>query len=268
MTVAVTGASGHLGRSVTARLDPADVVLLTRTPENLDARGAQVRRADFDEPGSLGAAFEGVDRLLLISAHDLERRAGQHLAAIDAAKAAGVRHVVYTSVPNPTPDNPAAVVPSHRETEEALRDSGMAWTMLRNNIYAEFQGPVVAQARASGRLYTSIGEGRIAFVSREDCAAAAAAVLTQDGHEGQAYDITGPEAIGAADLAALAGAEVVPVDDEAVIAGMIAAGIPESGARVLTSIHRAGREGFLGNVTSAVQDLTGTAPRALRDVLS
>ena len=119
-----------------------------------------------------------------------------------------------------------------------------------------------------GALYTSIGEGRIAFVSREDCAAAAAAVLMQDGHEGQAYDITGPEAIGAADLAALAGAEVVPVDDDAVIAGMIAAGIPERRARVLTSIHRAGREGFLGNVTSAVQDLTGTAPRSLRDVLS
>ena len=268
MTVALTGASGHLGRSVAARLDPADVVLLTRTPETLDARGAQVRRADFDEPDSLAAAFEGVDRLLLISAHDLQRRTEQHLAAIAAAKAAGVRHVVYTSVPNPTRENPALVVPSHRVTEEALRDSGMAWTMLRNNIYAEFQGPVVAQARAAGALYTSIGEGRIAFVSREDCAAAAAAVLTQDGHEGQAYDITGPEAVGAADLAALAGAEVVPVDDDAVIAGMIAAGIPEGGARVLTSIHRAGREGFLGNVTSAVQDLTGTAPRALRDVLS
>ena len=76
------------------------------------------------------------------------------------------------SVPNPTRENPALVVPSHRVTEEALRDSGMAWTMLRNNIYAEFQGPVVAQARAAGALYTSIGEGRIAFVSREDCAAA------------------------------------------------------------------------------------------------
>jgi NAD(P)H dehydrogenase (quinone) len=265
LSIALTGASGHLGRSVAARLEAADVVLLTRTPEALEGKA---RRADFDDPDSLAAAFEGVDRLLLISAHDLERRTAQHLAAIEAAKAAGVRHVVYTSVPNPTEDNPAAVVPSHRATEEALRASGMAWTMLRNNIYAEFQAPVVAQARAAGALYTSIGDGRIAFVSREDCAAAAAAVLTQDGHEGQAYDITGPEAVGAADLAALAGAEVVPIDDDAVIAGMIAAGVPEPSARVLTSIHRAGREGFLGTVSGAVRDLTGTEPRSLREVLS
>jgi NAD(P)H dehydrogenase (quinone) len=182
MTIAITGASGNLGRAVTARLDPADVVLLTRTPENL--QGA--RRADFDDPDSLTEAFAGVDRLLLISAHDLARREGQHKAAIDAAKAAGVSHVVYTSVVNPTEDNPAMVVPSHRATEEALRASGLAWTFLRNNIYADFQGPVVAQARESGRLFTSVGGGRIAFVAREDCAAAAAAVLTQDGHAGQA----------------------------------------------------------------------------------
>ena len=209
-----------------------------------------------------------MDRVLLISAHDIQKRAGQHQAAIDAAKAAGVRHVIYTSVVNPTEDNPALVAPSHRATEEALRASGLAWTFLRNNIYADFQGPVVAQARESGRLFTSVGDGRIAFVSREDCAAAAAAVLAQDGHEGRAYDITGPEALGAADLAALAGAEVVQLDDETLIAGMVAAGIPEPGARVLTSIHRAGREGFLGDVSSAVQDLTGTTPRALREVLA
>jgi len=268
VTIAITGASGHLGRAVTARLDPAGLVLLTRTPQNLEARGAQVRRADFDEPDSLVAAFAGVDRVLLISAHDIQRRAGQHKAAIDAAKAAGVRHVIYTSIVNPSEDNPAAVAPSHRATEEALRASGLAWTFLRNNIYAEFQGPVVAQARESGRLFTSVGEGRIAFVSREDCAAAAAAVLAQDGHEGQAYDITGPEALGAGDLAALGGAEVVQVDDDALIAGMVAAGIPEPGARVLASIHRAGREGCLGDVSSAVQDLTGTPPKPLRDVLA
>ena len=164
-----------------------------RSTSTRAARRCAARTSTSCEPGSSPAGgFEGVDRLLLISAHDLERRAGQHLAAIDAAKAAGVRHVVYTSVPNPTPENPAAVVPSHRATEEALRESGMAWTMLRNNIYAEFQGPVGAQARAAGRLYTSVGEGRIAFVSREDCAAAAAAVLTQDGHEGRPTTSPGP----------------------------------------------------------------------------
>jgi NAD(P)H dehydrogenase (quinone) len=263
MTLAITGASRHLGRAVAARLEGADLVLLTRTPENLPG----ARRADFDDPDSLAEAFAGVDRLLLISAVDLERRAAQHRAAIDAAVAAGVRHVVYTSVANPVEDNPAAVVPSHRATEEALRASGMAWTFLRNSIYADYQAPVVAQARASGQLVTSIGDGGIAFVAREDCAAVAAAVLAQDGHEGRAYDITGPEAVGAAGLAELAGAEVVQVDDETLIAGMVAAGVPESGARVLASFHRAGREGYLGSVSSAVQALTGSPPRSLREVI-
>jgi NAD(P)H dehydrogenase (quinone) len=270
MTIAITGASGHLGRRVTEllhdRLD--DLVLLTRTPENVS--GGEARRADFDEPESLADAFAGVERVLLISAHDLARRAGQHRAAIDAAKAAGVRHVIYTSVSNPSADNPAAVAPSHRATEQALRDSGLAWTFLRNNIYAEYQAPTVAQAAASGRLVTSAGDGRIAYVSREDCAAVAAAVLAGDGHEGRAYDITGPEAVSAYELAALAGpdVEVVQVDDDALIAVMTATGIPEDGARVLASFHRAAREGSLAAVSTAVEDLTGRPPRALGDVLS
>jgi NAD(P)H dehydrogenase (quinone) len=115
-----------------------------------------------------------------------------------------VRHVIYTSIPEPGEGNPAATAPSHRATEQALHDSGLAWTFLRNSLYAEYQVPVVAQAIASGQLVTSAGDGRVAFVSRDDCAAAAAAVLVQDGHEQQMYDITRPEAIGPRDLAALA----------------------------------------------------------------
>ena len=280
MTVAVTGASGHLGRLVAdlvlERLDPAEVVLLTRTPEALGAyaeRGAVVRHADFDEPDRLVDAFFGVGRALLISAIDLERRAEQHRAAVEAAVAAGVGHMLYTSVPEPDEANPAVVTPSHRATEQALRDSGLAWTFLRNNLYAEYQVPVVEQAIASGQVVTSAGEGRIAYVSRDDCAAAAAAVLVQDGHEGQAYDVTGPDPIGPHDLAALATevggrpVEVVPVDDEALVAGMVAAGMPEPRARALTSFAVAAREGFLGKVSSAVEELTGRPPRSLREIV-
>lgn len=281
MTVAVTGASGHLGRKVADlvldRLDPADVVLLTRTPDALAAyaeRGAVVRRADFDEPISLAEAFTGVDRALLISAVDLERRAGQHRAAIDAAAAASVRHMLYTSVLRADDDdNPSVVAPSHRATEEALRESGLAWTFLRNSLYAEYQVPVVEQAIASGQLVTSAAEGRVAYVSRDDCAAAAAAVLVEDGHEGQSYDVTGPEAIGPADLAALAAelggrpVEVVSVDDEALISGMVAAGLPEPRARALASFAVAARDGYLGVVSSAVEELSGRPPRSLREVV-
>jgi NAD(P)H dehydrogenase (quinone) len=279
VTVAVTGASGQLGRKVAdlllGRLDPSQVMLLTRTPDALAAyaeRGAVVRYADFDEPATLVEAFAGADRALLVSALDFERRAGQHGSAIEAASAAGVRHVIYTSITAPE-GNPAAASPSHYATELAARDSGMGWTFLRNNLYADFQVPVVKQAIASGQLVTSAGEGRVAYVARDDCAAAAAAVLTQDGHERKAYDITGPEAIGPEDVAALAAelggrpVEVVHVDDDALVAGMIENGVPERGARIGLSFVVAAREGFLDGVSSAVEEITGTAPRSLRDVV-
>jgi NAD(P)H dehydrogenase (quinone) len=279
MTVAVTGASGHLGRRVAdlllERLDPSEVVLLTRTPDALASyseRGAVVRYADFDEPATLAEAFSATERALLISALDFARRSGQHGAAIEAAKAAGVRHVIYTSIPEPE-GNPAAAAPSHLATEVAARESGLAWTFLRNSLYADFQVPVVAQAIASGQLVTSAGGGRVAYVARDDCAAAAAAVLTQDDHEGMTYDITGPEAIGPQDVAALAAelggrpVEVVSVDDDALVAGMIEAGAPEAVARIRLSFVVAAREGFLDSVTSAVQDITGNAPLSLRQVV-
>jgi NAD(P)H dehydrogenase (quinone) len=279
MTVAVTGASGHLGRKVAdlllERLEPSRVILLTRTPDALapySELGAAVRYADFDEPATLGEAFSGAERALLISALDFERRVGQHRAAIEAAKAAGVGHVIYTSISEPE-GNPAAAAPSHLASEVAARDSGLAWTFLRNNLYADFQVPVVAQAIASGQLVTSAGEGRVAYVARDDCAAAAAAMLTEDGHEGKAYDITGPEAVGTADVAALAAnlggrpVQVVSVDDDALVSGMIEAGTPEAVARIRLSFVVAAREGFLDSVTSAVLDLTGNAPLSFRQVV-
>ena len=281
MVVAITGASGHLGRKtaelVLDRLDPGDVVLLTRTPEalaDLADRGAAVRRADFEEPQSVRDGLAGVERMLLISAVELGHRVQQHSAAIDAARQAGVRHVLYTSIPNPVQENPAGVVPDHRATEETLQASGLAWTFLRNNLYAEYQVPTAAQAIATGQLVTNTGTGRTAFVSRDDCAAAAAAVLASPGHENTAYDITGPEAVSAEDIAALAGEiagkkiEVVHVDDDAFVAGLTGGGLPEEVGRLFASFGASTRGGFLEGVSSAVQDLTGQPPRSLRTVLT
>ena len=139
--VAITGASGQLGRLVAERVlaqcAPRDVILATRSPDALSdfaARGAEIRHADFDEPDSLRDALVGAERMLLISATDLERRVAQHRAAIAAAKAAGVRRVIYTSGSMPEPPNPAAVAPSHYATEQALAASGLAWTVLRNSL--------------------------------------------------------------------------------------------------------------------------------------
>jgi NAD(P)H dehydrogenase (quinone) len=280
----VAGASGHLGRGVAeellSRVAPGQVRLLTRTPDrlaDLAARGADVRRADLDDPGSLPAALDGGRRLLLISTDALDRRVAQHRAAIEAAVRAGVGHVIYTSVVSPGPANPAAVVETHRQTEEDLRGAGCAWTLLRNNLYAEYQEPEAREAAASGRLVHNRGDSGAAYVSRADCAAACAAVLAQDGHAGQAYDITGPESLSAAGLARiygeLAGRPVEPValDDDAFIAGMVgdsADGHMAYGARLVASFGRAIREGHFAGVSDAVARLTGRAPRSVRNVLA
>lgn len=280
MTIAISGASGVLARAsadhVLRTVDPREVVVTTRHPEalaDLAARGAEVRRVDFTDPVTLTTAFVGVDRLLLVSTDAVGSRLGPQAAAISAAADAGVRHIVYTSVPEPVAGNPALVVADHAGTEQALRDSGLAWTMLRNNLYSHMQIPGLQHAAASGRLVANGVPGATAFVTREDCAAVAAAVLTEDGHEGMAYDVTGPAALTASDLAALAGGlagreiEIVTVDDAAFSAGLQASGLPEEVADLITSFGAATRDGYLANVTSTVADLTGQPPTALADVV-
>ena len=279
MSIVITGTSGQLGRLTAAlvldRVPASEVVLTTRRPEalfDLAERGATVRQADFDRTETLAEAFAAGEKLLLISTDVLGRRAAQHRAAIEAAREAGVRHVAYTSYLNPVEENPAVITPSHRDTEKALRESGLAWTSLRNAFYAEYQVPAGAQAIATGQLVHNSGDGRIAYVSREDCAAAAAAILTTDGHENKAYDITGPEPLGQDDVAALLSevsgrpVEAVAVDDETFIQGLTAAGVPEPAAREFASYGRAIREGYLGEASDAVENLTGRPPRSLREV--
>ena len=279
MSIVIMGASGHLGRLtaelVLDRVPASGVILTTRHPEELSGfaeRGAEVRTADFDQPKTLAGAFAGGERLLLISTQDLGRRVAQHRAAIAAAKEVGVRQVIYTSYLNPVEENPAVVTPSHRDTEEALRESGLAWTALRNAFYAEYQVPAGAQAIATGRLVHNSGDGKTPYVSRKDCATVAAAVLTTYGHEGEAYDLTGPEALDQDDVAALLSelsgrpVEAVAVDDGELIRGLTAAGMPEPAARGIASYGRAIREDFLNEASDAVENLTGRPPLSLREV--
>ena len=282
--LAITGASGQLGRRaaelVLARHSPRDLILTTRTPNalaELAARGAVVRYADFDDPVSLRSAFAGAERLLLISATDLQRRVAQHRAAIDAAKAAGVSHVMYTSGSKPAPPNPAVVAPSHYATEQALAASGLAWTVLRNSLYADYQVAEAKRAVETGSLVHNRGAGRVAYVAREDCAAAAAAVLVQGGHAGAVYDITGSEQYAAKTLAALYGelggrrVEAQAIDDAAFIAGLVGDAAANEhlryGAELLASFGRAIREGYLDVCTDAVAKLTGRRARTLPEVL-
>jgi NAD(P)H dehydrogenase (quinone) len=282
MSYVITGAAGHLGRRAAEllldRVAPADVVLVTRRPDDLAdlaARGADVRFGDFDAPDSLPAAFAGGERLLLISTDAVGARIAQHGNAIDAAKAAGVHHISYTSVGDPSEDNPAGVVPDHRATEGLLADSGLAWTSLRNALYSEYRIPEAEAAAASGVFGHNQGDGRTAYVARTDCAAAAVAVLTGGPeHDGVAYDITGPELLGADDLARLyaeaTGSPVVAehIDDEPFIAGLVGVGLPPFVAELVASFGTAIRGGHLAQQSSAVEDLTGLPPLTVASVLA
>ncbi|MDX6340614.1 MAG: hypothetical protein QOH87_752 [Trebonia sp.] len=275
MRFGVTGASGHLGRLVaaglTAAAGPGEVVLMTRSPDAMAAQpGTTVRLGDFARPETLDHAFAEIETLLLISTDTVGVRLEQQRAAIAAAARAGVGRILYTSVPNPVAGNPAFVVPDHAGTEAALRESGMTWTALRNNLYAHMQLPGIQRAAATGRFVTNQGQGRAAYVTREDCAAAAVAAMLAGGHGNQAYDVTGPEALGAADLAALAGdlVEVVPVTDDEYVAGLLAANLPEPLARGLASFGAGIREGYFADVTKVVQDLTGRPATSLSTLLT
>jgi NAD(P)H dehydrogenase (quinone) len=280
MTVVVSGASGQLGRLVAeqllGRLSVEELILVSRNPRDLAEfaeRGVDVRWGDFDEPESLAAAFAGGDRLLLISTLAMGRRLDQHRAAIDAAVSAGLDHVVYTSFTNPVEGHPAGlVVDEHRETEELLREAPVGWTLLRNAAYAELQVPLGAVAVAYGKLVTNAGDGRVAPISRSDCAAAAVAVLTSYGHGGKTYEITGPDALSQADIARLlsevAGrpVKVVQSGDRKLAWALGRLGTPKPVARAIVDLGIATREGYFDVVDGAFEQLTGRRPRTLRDV--
>jgi NAD(P)H dehydrogenase (quinone) len=279
----VTGASGHLGRRVIELLletAVGTIVATTRSPEKLadfSAQGVLVRQADFNDPASLSAAFAGVDRLLLISTDALGEpglRLSQHRAAVKAAEEAGVSHVVYTSLVGPGPDSPVLFAPDHYGTEAALADSTLDWTVLRNNIYAEVLLGSLGQAMQTGQLFSAAAQGETAYVTREDCARAAAAALASSFNGRRTLDITGPEALSQADLAALAtqiaGKPItyVPLELEQLIQGMVGAGLPRPIAETYASIDTAIAQGQFAGVSNGVEKLTGTKPASVAEFLT
>ncbi len=257
--IIVSGASGQLGGLVVEELlargvAPERLILVSRTPEELQRyadMGASVRFGDFTQPESLPDAYAGGTRMLLISINTLGDRPRLHGNAVDAAVAAGVRHIVYTSIVD-ADNNASPLAADHRATEERIRASGLTWTMLRNQLYMDGIVDRAARMVADGRAELRPGEQRTAYVARADCAAAAAAVLAAGGHENQAYDITGPEVLGTADLARIA-AEVTGTPIEVVtIAGDVAGPAPNPSFEV---------------VSTAVADLTGRPAMTARQML-
>jgi NAD(P)H dehydrogenase (quinone) len=271
-TVLVTGAAGHLGRSVLDQLlasgaAPGSIVAATRDVAKLAglaARGVAVRRADFDDPGSLDAAFAGVGKLLVISTDALDRpgrRLEQQLAAVAAAKRAGVRQLHYTSMPQPD-DSRVSFAPDHLGTERAVEATGIPYTIFRNGWYFENLFHVLPQALRTGKWYTSAGQGRIAYAARADFGAAIAAGLRAEA-QNRTYTLTGTVAHSAEEVAGAVKAstgrplEVVHLSDEQLAGGLRSAGLPEAVVEVFVSFDAAAREGQLSAVTRDLETLSG-----------
>ena len=206
--IVVTGASGQLGRLVIEallkKLPAGEIVAAVRNPEkvaDLAARGVQVRPADYDQPASLAAAFKGADKLLLISASEVGRRVPQHRAVIDAAKAAGVGLLAYTSLLH-ADTSPLPLAAEHKETESLIRASGLPAVILRNGWYTENYTAGVPTALQYGVVLGSAKQGRIASAARADFAEAAAAVLTHENQAGRIYELAGDESYTLSELAA------------------------------------------------------------------
>ena len=204
MTVAITGATGQLGRLTIAKLKtllPEDqIVALARSPEKADL-GVETRAFDYDRPETLAPALAGVERLLLISSSEVGKRAPQHRAVIEAAKAAGVGEIVYTSLLH-ADRSPLSLAAEHVETEAALAESGIPHTILRNGWYAENYTGSIPTALQHGALIGAAGAGRVSGAARADYAEAAARVLAEGGHAGQTYELAADDAWTLADLAA------------------------------------------------------------------
>lgn len=205
MAIAVTGATGQLGRIVIAGLKAkvlaADIVALARSPEKAAGLGVAARAADYARPETLETALAGIDTLLLISSSEVGQRAVQHRNVIEAAGKAGVGRIVYTSLLH-ADTSPLSLAGEHVETEAGLKASGIPHTILRNGWYSENYTGSIGGALAGGAFIGSAGQGRISSATRRDYAEAAIAVLSSAGHEGKTYELAGDTAWTLSDLAA------------------------------------------------------------------
>ncbi|MBY0137430.1 SDR family oxidoreductase [Paracoccus yeei] len=275
MTVAITGATGQLGRLTIAKLKTVlpenQIVALARSPEKADL-GVETRAFDYDRPETLAPALAGVERLLLISSSEVGKRAPQHRAVIEAAKAAGVGEIVYTSLLH-ADRSPLSLAAEHVETEAALAESGIPHTILRNGWYAENYTGSIPSALQHGALIGAAGAGRVSGAARADYAEAAARVLAEGGHAGQTYELAADDAWTLADLAAeisrQSGRDIPYVDlpEAEYAAALVKAGLPEGLAAAIAGWDAGAAQGALFDDSRALSGLIGRPTTPLADVV-
>lgn len=273
--ILLTGATGTTGSATVQQLRAANVPFRLMTRDLARARalfgdGLDLVEGDFAQPETLDAAFDGIERLSLLCAFS-ESMVQLELSALAAAKRAGIKHVVKMSAIKAAPDAPTTIRRSHGIIEQRINESGIAYTHLWPNAFMQNFRRFAPFIRDQGVFYAPVGDARISLVEIADVAAVTVAALTEDGHEGLTYEITGPEAISygecAATLSELLDKPVryEAVSDAAAHQALVDAGIPATAADALIEIDRLFREGFGAPVTDVVQRVTGRQPRSFRD---
>lgn len=281
MRIVVTGATGHVGRLVVeellARGVPAHEVVATgrriEKIKDLADRGVQTRSIDYDDPDSLRAAFAGADKVLLISGSEVGKRVTQHKNAIGAAAEAGVGLLVYTSIAGADRTS-IRLADDHRATEQALSEAGLPVTLLRNSWYLENYTAQIPVYLEHGAIVGCAGDGQVSAATRADYAAAAAAVLSTDGHAGRTYELGGDTAFSMAELAAvvseLSGRQVEYRDlaEQDYAAVLTSAGLPAPYAAALAQSDRGLARGDLLVETGDLSRLAGRTTTSMREAVA
>ncbi|MGW2043705.1 SDR family oxidoreductase [Streptomyces sp. NPDC001858] len=279
MSIVVTGATGHLGRHVVEQLlekVPAEQITAVVRDEakaaDFAAKGVKIAVADYNAPETFDGVLAAGDKVLLISGNEFDKgRPAQHQVVIDAAKAAGVALLAYTSAPGSLT---AALADDHRATEQALTASGVPYALLRNGWYHENYTEQLAPVLEHNAVVSAAGEGRLSSASRADYAAAAVAVLTGEGHENKTYELGGDEAWGfaeyAAELSRQTGKEIVynAVPAEALIGILTGAGLPEHFAVILAGVDASIAKGELVVSSGDLSRLAGRPTTPLAEAIT
>jgi len=269
--IVVTGASGKLGRLVIERIKGSGhVVAAARSPEKVQDLGVEVREFDYDRPETLD--LDGADRVLLVSGSELGERVRQHAAVVDAAKRAGVGLLVYTSAPHADTAE-LVIAPEHKATEQVIRDSDVPYTFLRNGWYHENYLDVIATAARTGEIVGGAGSGRVASAARADFAAAAAHVLTSEGHENRIYELSGDTAWTFAELAeriaAIAGRPVayrsLGYDEHQAL--LVDSGMPAGVAAFVATLDKNIADGLLAETSGTLRAMIGRATTPIDDTI-
>lgn len=276
MKIGITGATGQLGRLVVdyakKSTSPSNIVALVRDPEKAKDLGVEVRAFDYNKPEALEAQLKGIDRLLLISGSEIGKRVQQHENVIKAAKATGIKLLVYTSLLH-TDSSPIFLASEHLPTEKILRASGITYAILRNGWYTENYTQSISQNITAGAVFGCAGQGKISAAARKDYAEAAAVVLTGEGHEFKIYELAGDESFTLSDLAAeiskQTGKKIVynNLSEAELVEVLKNAGLPEQMAGAFASIDTHIANGALYDNSHQLSQLIGRKTTPLSAVV-